>query len=413
MYRHLDKLFCIHSYMRILHTADWHLGQKFINQSRETEQQLALDWLYDRVIEEKPDVLIIAGDIFDVSNPPVGAEEMYYQFLTRLTKTDCRYVVIIGGNHDSAFRLNAPRGLLRALNMYVVGAASSQPEDDLISIKAEDGTVMGIIAAVPFLRERDFNVTATGESADDRVRRIQQGIIQHYQRMADAVKDFDGPVIATGHLYAKGASTHEEQQNIYLGNLDNIAAEQFPDRFSYIALGHIHRMQKVGKQERIRYCGSLIPLSFSEKADKKGIIIADFDQKNGLVATKEIETPVFRQMVSIKGTLPEIEQKLSKLHHPELPLPAWVEVIITGDPGVPMVDRHLRAYAQDLYLDILKIKVEHAALSLSEQAPREDLSDLSPEDVLLKKCTSVGLNEAKTLLMQQEFAALRIWMDEQ
>jgi exonuclease SbcD len=399
--------------MRILHTADWHLGQKFITQSRETEQQLALDWLYNMIVQEKPDVLIVAGDIFDVSNPPVSAEEMYYQFLTRLTKTDCRYVVIIGGNHDSPFRLNAPRGLLRALNMYVVGAASSQPEDDLIQIKAEDGTIMGIIAAVPFLRERDFNVTTSGETADDRVRRIQQGIIHHYQRMADAIKDFDGVAISTGHLYAKGASTHEEQQNIYLGNLDNIAAEQFPDRFHYIALGHIHRMQKVGKQERIRYCGSLIPLSFSEKTDKKGIIIADFDPKKGLVATKEIETPVFRQLVSIKGSLSEIEQKLSKLHHPELPLPTWVEVVITGDPGVPMVDRHLRVYAQDMHLDILKIKVEHSTRSLSEQVPKEDLADLSPEEVFLKKCDSAGLNEEKTLLMQQEFAGLRTWMDEQ
>ena len=92
-------------------------------QSRDAEQQMALDWLFEQIQTEQPDVLVVAGDIYDVSNPPVSAEEMYYQFLTRLTHTQCRCVVIIGGNHDSPYRLNAPRGLLRALNMYVVGAA--------------------------------------------------------------------------------------------------------------------------------------------------------------------------------------------------------------------------------------------------------------------------------------------------
>ena len=397
--------------MRILHTSDWHLGQKFMAQSRDAEQQMALDWLLEQIQTEQPDVLVVAGDIYDVSNPPVSAEEMYYQFLTRLTHTQCRCVVIVGGNHDSPYRLNAPRGLLRALNMYVVGAATANAADELVRLTREDGSTEAIIAAVPFLRERDFDgITVAGENADDRILRIQQGIVSHYEQVADAIGDFDGPVIATGHLFAKGASTHEDQQNIYLGNLDNIAAEAFPKRFNYIALGHIHRMQIVGKKNHIRYCGALIPLSFSERTDKKGILIADFDQK-GLVDVREVPTPIFRKLVTIKGSLQDVEQQLTHLHQPELPLPTWVEAIVTGEPGIPLVDRHLRDYAAGMHLDILKIRVERTDASLSEQAPKADLASLSTEEVFLKKCAAVGLSAEKTAAMQQEFAALKEWIE--
>lgn len=399
--------------VRVLHTSDWHLGQKFMTQTREPEQQMALDWLFQQVLEHQPDVLIVAGDIYDVSNPPTGAEEMYYRFLTRMAGTSCQHIVIIGGNHDSPYRLNAPRGLLRALRIYVVGAATDNPEDEIIRLTGPDGQISAVIAAVPFLRERDFNnITVSGENADDRIRRIQQGIIQHYEQVAAAIGPFEGPVIATGHLFAKGASSHEEQQNIYLGNLDNIAADEFPQRFNYIALGHIHRMQKVGKTEHIRYCGSLIPLSFSEKKDKKGIIIADFDA-TGLVNTREIEAPVFRKLVTIKGTLQELEQQLTQLHDPLLPLPSWVEIILTGAPGIALPDRHLREYAEGLHLEILKIKMEYTTASLSEQVPKEDLMSLSPDEVFLKKCASAGLTTEKTTALQREFEGLKEWMNEQ
>lgn len=395
--------------MRFLHTSDWHLGQRFITQSREQEQQMALDWLLEVIQTEQVDALLVSGDIFDVGNPPLVAEEMYYTFLTRLKNTCCRHVVITGGNHDSPSRLNAPKGILRALDMHVVGAAGG-PEEEIIQLKDPEGNLRATVLAVPFLRERDFRVTTSGESADERIERIQAGIIAHYQELAEAVADEKGIVIAMGHLYAKGASTHAEQENIYLGNLDNIAANQFPERFDYIALGHIHRMQKVGKQSRIRYCGSLIPLSFSEISDKKGVFIVDLEEGKGLVEVREVIAPVFRRLITLKGTLEELEQKLLKAHRPEDPLPAWLELVVTGDPGVTAPDRHLRDLAAGLHLDILKIKIDRQAMALSEQAPAEDLSTLTVEEVFLQRCASRGLNEAEINILKQEFYELQEWM---
>jgi len=398
--------------MRILHTSDWHLGQKFISQSREAEQQMALNWLLEVIEREQVDVLIVAGDVFDVNNPPVSAEEMYYDFLTRLKKTCCRHVVITGGNHDSPSKLNAPRGLLKALNMHVVGATTGDLADEIIVFTGEDGNPDLMVAAVPFLRERDFRTITAGESAGERIRRIQEGIVAHYQEIIAKTIDFKGFIVATGHLFAKGASTHEEQQNIYLGNLDNIAADQFPERFDYIALGHIHRMQKVGKQDRIRYAGSLIPLSFSEITDKKGVLMIDFDKNQKTPSIREITAPVFRRLVTIKGKMGEVEQKLQKNHQPADPLPAWVEIIVTGDPGVAMPDRHLRDFAAGMHLEILKVRVERSGSALTEQMPLMDLSALTVEEVFEQRCMAKGLNEDETSTVKQTFSELKMWLTE-
>ena len=117
--------------MKIIHTSDWHLGQKFLYNDREAEHQMALDWLLDTITQNEVDGLVVAGDIFDIGNPPNYARRMYYRFLTQLIHTSCRHVLITGGNHDSPAMLNAPRELLQALNIHVVGAATENLEDEL------------------------------------------------------------------------------------------------------------------------------------------------------------------------------------------------------------------------------------------------------------------------------------------
>jgi len=111
--------------MKILHTSDWHLGQKFLSKDRIDEHQSALDWLRQTIIEQEIDVLLVSGDIFDIGNPPSYARHLYYRFLTSLQGTYCRHVVITGGNHDSPSMLNAPKELLEILNVYVVSLSRS------------------------------------------------------------------------------------------------------------------------------------------------------------------------------------------------------------------------------------------------------------------------------------------------
>ncbi len=405
--------------MRLLHTADWHLGQKFLNQSRETEQGMALDWLLTTLAAEKADALIVAGDIFDVSNPPVSAEEQYYRFLTGLKDTGCRHVVIVGGNHDSPAKLNAPRGLLRALNMHVIGCATDDPSDEIIELRNPDGETEAIVAAVPFLRDRDFRFTAVGESSDERVRRIQEGIAQHYAAVAQLAAERAAalprrvPVIATGHLFAAGASATEEQHNIYVGNLENIRAEQFPDAFDYIALGHLHRAQVIGKQPRIRYCGSLLPLSFSERADAKCVLVVDFDPDTAAPAARAVAAPAFRRLLTLSGSPAELEIALQKSNQPADPMPAWVELNITGETYAAGADAQLRESAQGLHLDILKIRAERRTAALSETAPLVDLQELTPEEVFLQRCAAQNIPAEKAADLTVAFRELQVWMEEE
>lgn len=399
--------------LRVLHTSDWHLGQKFINQSREAEHGLALEWLLQTIENERIDLLIVAGDIFDVNNPPVSAEELYYRFLTRLKSTCCRHVVIIGGNHDSPSKLDAPRGLLRALDMHVLGCATEDPADEIIELKNAAGELEALVAAVPFLRDKDFKITVAGESTDDRIDRIKEGIYRHYALAGEqaAARARPGvPVLATGHLYAKGASSSGEQNNIYIGNLENIAAEQFPAIFDYVALGHIHRAQKVGKKNHIRYSGSLLPLSFSEISDKKSVLTVEFEPGKGLSAVREIPVPVFRRLLSLRGSLAKVEEKLQKANLPEDPLPAWVEIVVDGENTVGSLDRHLRELAKGFHLDILKIKHEHHAESLDQYTEVENLDALTPEEVFEKLLESRAEQDKTALL--NTFRELRQWAEE-
>jgi DNA repair protein SbcD/Mre11 len=397
--------------MRLLHTADWHLGQKFLSMSRDEEQQKALLWLIDTIKTEKIDVLVVSGDIFDVNNPPISAEQIYYDFLVRLRETDCQHVIIIGGNHDLPSRLNAPAGLLKALNVHVIGAATEPISEQIIVLRNNKKEVMGIVAAVPFLRDKDFKISISGENIEQRTQRIKDGIYAHYQAVTNLLTDEKGtfyallkdkenrpPLITTGHLYAKGASASEEQTKIYIGNLENIAAEQFPDIYDYVALGHIHRPQIVGKKKHIRYSGSLIHLSFSEREDEKIVLIADFENGKGLVDLQPIKVPVFRKLWTVKGTMTEIDAKLTKINNPDAPLPAWVEVIVEDTKSVLNADTSVRAMAKGLHLEILRVRAPQLGLSLEKLVNTENLDELSTEEVFLKKVSSHSEKDKEQLL---------------
>jgi exonuclease SbcD len=403
--------------MRLLHTSDWHLGQKFINQGREAEHEAALDWLLETIRSKGVEVLVVAGDIFDVSSPPITAEELYYRFLTRLKTTDCRHVVITGGNHDSPSKLNAPRGLLRALDVHVVGSTGDDLAEEIVEIRDRAGEVQGLVVAVPFLRDKDFKFLIPGETFGARVRRIQAGIHRHYAALADLVEqrlDQLGrrvPVVATGHLYTQGALAAPEQANIYVGNLENIAADQFPAIFDYIALGHIHRAQAIGGREHIRYSGSLIPLSFSELDDVKGVVLADLEPGRGVVNLRELGLPTFRRLLTIRGPLEDVEEKLVAANQPDDPLRAWVEVIVESDYALPGVDRRLRELAAGFNMELLKVRNDRRYTTLEESVEVEALEDLSIEEVFRKRCAGETEEELEHLV--QTFRELRDWANQQ
>lgn len=403
--------------MKFLHTSDWHLGQKFLHKDRIEEHQLALDWLLETIKQEQVDCLIVAGDIFDIGNPPNYARRLYYKFLTGLLGGCCQHIIIVGGNHDSPSMLNAPRELLRALNVHVIGATSDAMEEDIIELKDAAGNLLAVVAAVPFLRDRDLRSSVAGETGQERIERIRDGIRQHYQQLSQLLEPYNQqhiPVLATGHLFAKGAVSSARQDNIYIGDMENIEAAHFPAVFDYVALGHIHRAQCVEGTTHVHYCGSLIPLSFSETKDEKVVNVVEFKHKKPQITS--IAVPAFRRLKTVKGSLDYVQQRLEQLHEKyKDQLPVWVEVIVETDRQLLNLDTLLHDYVQHMNLELLKIRTtwQHQALELEEHFM--DLSDLEPIEVFKQRCQLNGISKnGHTEEHEQEllstFLELQDWM---
>lgn len=382
---------------------------------REEEHRLALDYLLKVIREEKIDLLIVAGDIFDIGNPPNYARRLYYRFLTQLLTTPCRHVLIIGGNHDSPAMLSAPKDLLETLNVWVVAAANQNIKDEIIELHDEKGALEAVVAAVPFLRDGDLRYSVAGESGYDRIEKIKTGIQAHYQAAAaelDKYREEKIPLIATGHLYASGAKASDSQNNIYIGDIENIRADQFPDIFHYIALGHIHRAQKIGGSDRIRYSGSIIPLSFSETKDDKQVYLLEFAQDK-IQEITSIPLPVFRRLKTIQGNLEEVKQKLRQFDEKgERELTPWIEVIVDTDEIIPQLDNELRDFASEMNLELLKIKLNRNYQGLAEQTEQPDLEDLDQLEVFQKKCESYGSTPEEMAELLLTFQELTGWMRE-
>jgi len=235
--------------LRILHTADWHLGQTLLGQPRQEEQQRALDWIVETIEANQVEALIVAGDIFDVASPAEDARKMYNDCLAKLAKSCVKWVVIIAGNHDSPRMISNIKELANAFDISIV-ATPSAPEDckkDLIELRElKTNDLRGVIAAVPFLQDRYVRTSSRDQTQEDKELALTAGIHAHFDRLAEACSNYpnDVPVLATGHLYASGAVAREGQDNIYVGNIKNLNARQLHARFDNVALGHFHRPQK-------------------------------------------------------------------------------------------------------------------------------------------------------------------------
>ena len=238
---------------RILHTSDWHLGKMLNEQTREPEQRLFLEWLLDRVVELEVDVVLVTGDVFDTGNPPQSAEALYYDFVATLHRRSRASLVVIAGNHDSVNQLEAPRQVLKALRTHVQGAVDASPEDRLLVLPSREDPKVAI-ALVPFLRERDLRHGTAGESESLVRAEMGDGIARIYRETAEAVAaaGLDCPVIATGHLTVAGASTSDSERKVHIGGLSAVGSTIFPDAFSYVALGHLHRPQSPDAAGRVR-----------------------------------------------------------------------------------------------------------------------------------------------------------------
>ena len=282
--------------LTLLHTSDWHLGRRLYGKPRYDEFKQFLDWQLQTLREQKVDVLLIAGDIFDTTAPSNQAQNLYYDFLSQVCHTDCRHVIIVAGNHDSASFLEAPKQLLKAFNIHIIGSMTDTPTDEVITLSDKLGQPELIVMAVPYLRDRDVRTVGHGERLDDKERKLAQGIKAHYAQIADIAIAQQAqlkakykrtiPIVATGHLFTVGGQTMEGDgvRDLYVGSLGSIGAEIFHPQIDYVALGHLHIPQVVGGQPHIRYAGSPIAMGFGESRQQKQVHLLRFDAKPDLLS---------------------------------------------------------------------------------------------------------------------------------
>jgi DNA repair protein SbcD/Mre11 len=392
--------------MKILHTADWHLGKKLYKQELTEEHQLFFEWLIQTIKERKIDVLLISGDVFDLSNPPTDARALYYWFLRKMIEQKCK-IIITGGNHDSASMLNAPKDILAMLDVVVIGGATADIEDEIIDL----GEV--IICAVPYLRDMDIRQAIQAESVQDRIESVRNGIKNHYDILANLCRERHAgtPVIAMGHLYAQGSITSESEREIQIGNLAAFGEADFSETFDYVALGHIHRPQRVGGKDHIRYSGSPIALSFSEKDDLK--IVIELEISSGKIQKiEEIPVPKFRILKKMTGDFLKMKSLLTGFIH-ESELKAFLEIEVVEELYNPLLIRELNEIVtifDDEKTMILKHRIRFEnEVSSTDQLFHEgqNIDDINETDILMKRLEKEnGLSEEHRILLMEAFTEL-------
>ncbi len=298
-------------------------------------------------------------------------------------------MVITAGNHDSPSFLNAPREVLRFLNVHIIGCMSESTADEVIVLSDEKGVPEIIICAVPYLRDRDVRRAEAGESHEEKGRKLIEGIRSHYISVCEEAElirkqlDKQVPIIAMGHLFTAGGQTIDSDgvRDLYVGSLAHVEKDIFPSCIDYLALGHLHVPQKVGGSDLMRYSGSPLPIGFGEAKHEKVLCQVEFDGGNAFVT--DIPVPRFQNLESVKGDWEHIVNRLEELKVLETTI--LLDIIYNGEQIIGDLRDRLDELIAGTNLEILRIKndrvLERSMLSSND----ETLADLSIDEVF-KRC---------------------------
>ncbi|WP_186648235.1 exonuclease subunit SbcD [Fluviispira vulneris] len=343
--------------MKILHTSDWHLGASYEGVSREEDHKFFLNWLLNTLNEQNIDVLLIAGDIFDQTQPSSESLKSYYQFLFHISKsTSVKKVIVLGGNHDSPSRLDAPAELLKLLDVFVVGGMTSDLDNldkYLCPIYSSDNKIELIIATVPYIHEFRLGVRTAFLSEKEIQADFKNKFSELYKKLADKAEELaqNVPLIATGHLACTGSEKDDSPLEVHLvGTIGSLPSDIFDPRFCYVALGHVHRSYKVEKSNAY-YSGSPIPLSIKESKTDRAVYVLNFKQDQITPDVEKITVPVLRNIVEISGELEEVYVKIKKLKW-TTPLPPFLSLQINVESFSIGTDFQIRKEVESYFSKI-------------------------------------------------------------
>lgn len=397
--------------MRLLHTSDWHLGQHFMGKSRQAEHQALIGWLLEQVAAHDVDAVIVAGDIFDTGTPPSYARELCNQLVVRLHAAGVA-LLLLGGNHDSVATLGESRELLAQLGTTVIAATQPDPADEVLLLPRRNGEPGCLVCAVPFVRPRDVLQSQAGQSAEEKQRSLQEAIQQHYAAVDAAARAKQAslpgklPIVATGHLTTVGASASESVREIYVGALEAFPTAAFPAA-DYIALGHIHRPQKVGGLEHIRYCGSPIPLGFDEAKQQKEMLLVELGDE-GLKSITALPVPRFQALVSVSGTLDSLVGAIgAAAAQGSRECPAWLEVTVAEDDYLADLPARIEKMTEGWPVEVLRIRRQRGnAVARLEAAASETLDELDPHEVFARRLQQEELDAEMQQALNERYRAV-------
>lgn len=338
--------------MRILHTSDWHLGKRLFKLDRTPEHEQFLNWLLGTLIEEKIDLLLIAGDIFDTPTPPHQSLEVFYNFLHRVSTETKTETMIIAGNHDSGLLLEAPARLLSFHRVKVWGKLSENPADHWLKV----GNIE--LCAIPFFRSYELLPQGEGDALV---------ALKKY-----LVKERTLPQVLMLHHLAGMYEAAGSEQVISLSGVDSIPSDVMKT-FDYVALGHIHKPQKIGSQSF--YSGSPIPLRFSETAKKSVVIVTE---KDGALTSEIRPIPTFRDLFIVKTDDKSYKADIAKLNG-STELTPMVEIQIElAEPRAGLIEE-IKSLIEDKKMEMLSFlpvykigeKKERRSEKLFEMSPVE------------------------------------------
>ncbi|RYY11183.1 MAG: exonuclease subunit SbcD, partial [Chitinophagaceae bacterium] len=343
------------------------------------------------------EVLLISGDVFDLSNPSAASIKMFYSFLNKTTSiSPDLQIIITAGNHDSAARLESPKPLLESSNIHIIGLVERNERGEidfakmLIPLKNKVGETEAWCLAIPFLRMGDYPVIADAENP------YAQGVSAMYSAAhtyACSKKETCHPVICMGHLHTQQAEITDldKTERMIMGGVECISAAAFHADIKYVALGHIHKAQRIGGNEHIRYCGSPIPLSFSEQHYKHQVVVFDLVNENiEMIRTLEIPLSVeLLRIPSVPSSLPEVLKALEQLPPISFDQPApYLEVPVLLDGPEPSLRHKIETVVKDKNVRLATIKSFNRGDKESSNNARYNIQDkleeLKPQDVFTK-----------------------------
>lgn len=378
--------------LRVLHTSDWHLGHALFGHDRAGEHAAFLEFLHGQLREQEIDALLVAGDVFDTANPPAEALALFYAFVARArAERPGLQLVVIGGNHDSAARLDAPGALFRALDVHVVGGMPQGGALDALVVPLRaGGKVRAQVAAVPFLRPADLPQLPEAPG----VSRLVEGVRVVYGNTLALARQRLGAgqsLLAMGHCYlAQTQLSEQSERRILGGNQHALPHDIFPDDCGYVALGHLHRAQLVAGRNVLRYAGSPIPLSLDERSYRHGVIVAELDGE-GPARLTEVAIPRHAPVLRIPETgAATPEQALEQCGQlprrdparPEHARP-FLEVVVAlqrPEPGLPAQVREL-LQDKEARLARLTCLAQGDGKALGDRHRGASVRDLHPESV--------------------------------